>query len=169
MLHFTNTPTSSKYKPYKWGKTKPSRWRKAQRLTRSYSTDRYNQIISKASEKHGVDYPLLKAIIKVESNFNPTAVSRAGAAGLMQIMPENYRALRIQDPFDPTQNIMGGARYFKQLLNRFDGNIRFALAAYNAGPTSVSRLKRIPPIKETTQFIRKVMKYYNYFQKEMNM
>jgi len=162
--HFTNTPTSSKFKRYIWGKPKQYLWRKAQRFYRSYSADQYNQIISRASLKHGIDFPLLKAIIKVESNFNPKAVSKAGARGLMQIMPNNFTSLRINNPFDPTQNIMGGASYFRQLLDRFEGNIHFALAAYNAGPKRVDRFNSVPPIRETQEYVRKVMKYYYYFK-----
>ncbi|MFC1885723.1 transglycosylase SLT domain-containing protein [Thermodesulfobacteriota bacterium] len=159
--HFTNTPTSAVYSVY--FKIAP------EMFSKQYSPDRYNHIITQASRTHGIDVPLIKAVIKVESNFNPRAISKAGARGLMQIMPTNYRALQIQDPFDPHQNIMGGARYLRTLLNRFDGNIQFALAAYNAGPTSVARHNKIPPNKETREFVRKVMKYYSVFKREMKM
>ncbi len=159
--HFSNTPTSPRYRVYL--KTPRNTFLK------QYSHDRFNHIIVKASKRFGVDVPLIKAIIKVESNFNPEAVSKAGASGLMQIMPTNFRALRIQDPFDPHQNIMGGALYLKELLDRFDGNVHFAVAAYNAGPASVDRLKRIPPIQETKEFVRKVMEFYSFFKKQTHM
>lgn len=128
-------------------------------------TNKYDDFIREASKKHGVSFAILKAIMKVESNFNPKAVSRKGAMGLMQIMPQNFKSLRINNPFNPQENIMAGAWYFKQLLNRFDGKIHLALAAYNAGPDNVSRSKTIPPIRETQLYVKKVIRYYNVFQK----
>jgi soluble lytic murein transglycosylase len=157
VLHFTNVPTSSNYKIYI--REKPPE------PLNSGATDRYDNLIAEASEKHGVSFSLLKALIKIESDFNPRAVSSAGAKGLMQIMPENIRALNIKDPFDPLENIMGGARYLKQLIKRFNGELPMALAAYNAGPNMVDRYKRIPPFAETENFVEKVMKYYSIFKK----
>ena len=157
VAHFTNVPTSSKYKVYMR--------EKSLRFRRTYSTNRYDHIISEASKRHGISFPLLKAQIKVESDFNPRAVSKKGALGLMQIMPENVKALRIKDPFNPRENIMGGARYFKKLLKRFKGRLPLALAAYNAGPEAVDQYKRIPPYRETENYVQKVMKYYYVFKK----
>jgi len=152
-FHFTNIPTSAKYRLYiKERPPKPSR---------SHSANRFDNYIREASKRHGVAFPLLKAMMKVESDFNPRAVSVKGAKGLMQIMPGNIKALRIRDPFDPRENIMGGACYIKQLLNRFNGNLYLALAAYHAGPNKVDRYKRIPPIKETEDYVKRVMKYYH--------
>lgn len=128
-------------------------------------TNRYDDFIREASKRHGVSFAILKAIMKAESNFNPKAVSKKGAMGLMQIMPENFKSLRVKNPFNPRENIMGGAWYFKQLLNRFDGKLHLALAAYNAGPDNVSRLKTIPPIRETELYVKKVIRYYNLFKK----
>lgn len=155
--HFTNVPTSSGYKIYI--KERPAR------PSNSYTSDQYDHLITEASEKHGVSFSLLKALIKIESDFNPTAVSRAGAMGLMQIMPDNIEIFKIKDPFDPWENIMGGTRYLKQLLKRFDGKLPLALAAYNAGPNMVERYKQIPPFKETEDYVEKVMKYYSIFKK----
>ncbi|MEA3471659.1 MAG: lytic transglycosylase domain-containing protein [Thermodesulfobacteriota bacterium] len=129
------------------------------------STNRYDKFIREASKRHGVSFAILKAIMKVESNFNPKAVSKKGAMGLMQIMPENFKSLRVKNPFNPRENIMAGAWYFKQLLNRFDGKLHLALAAYNAGPDNVSRSKTIPPIRETELYVKKVIRYYNLFKK----
>jgi soluble lytic murein transglycosylase-like protein len=157
ILHFTNVPTSSDYKIFI--REKPAR------SLNSNITDRYDNLITEASKKHGVSFSLLKALIKTESDFNPRAISSAGAKGLMQIMPENIRALNIKDPFDPLENIMGGTRYLKKLIIRFDGKLPMALAAYNAGPNIVDRYKQIPPFKETEDFVEKVMKYYSIFKK----
>jgi len=157
IMHFTNVPTSSKYKLYIK--------EKSSKTVNSYTTERYNDLIAQASKRHGVAFSLLKAMIKIESDFDPLAVSSEGAKGLMQIMPDNIKALKIKDPFDPWENIMGGARYLKQLLKRFDGKLPLALAAYNAGPNTVERYKRIPPFKETEDFVDKVLKYYSAFKK----
>lgn len=155
VVHFTNVPTSSDsdYRVYiKEGSPyTPSR----------YSPDRYDTYIREASELYGLSYPLLKAIIKAESDFNPRAVSRKGALGLMQLMPENVKRLNISDPFDPWENIMGGARYFRQMLDRFKGKLSLSLAAYNAGPTAVERYNhQIPPYRETENYVEKVLQYY---------
>jgi soluble lytic murein transglycosylase len=128
-------------------------------------TDKFDHIITKASKRHGVSFPLLKAIIKVESDFNPQAVSKKGAKGLMQLMPENISSLNVKDPFDPVQNIMGGAKYIRELLDRFDGEVQLSLAAYNAGPSLVGRYQRIPPFKETEEYIQKVMAHYYELRK----
>lgn len=134
------------------------------RFSRSYSTDRYDKHIREASRTHGVSFPLLKAIMKAESDFNPKAVSKKGAKGLMQIMPSNFKILGIQDPFNPRENVMGGALYLRQMLDRFNGKVHLALAAYNAGPDSVNRSGGIPPIRETEDYVNKVMEYYRIFR-----
>jgi soluble lytic murein transglycosylase len=102
--------------------------------------------------------------MKAESGFNPKAISKKGAKGLMQIMPSNFRALGIKDPFNPRESIMGGALYLRQMLDRFNGEVHLALAAYNAGPDSVDRSGGIPPIRETENYVNKVMKYYKIFR-----
>jgi len=156
--HFTNVPTSAKYQVYIKERTKASWY--------SYTTRRYDHLITGASQRAGISFSLLKALIKTESDFNPRAVSKAGAKGLTQIMPENFKALKIKDPFDPWENIMGGARYLKQLLRRFNGELPLALAAYNAGPNTVERYQRIPPFKETEDFVQKVLKYHSLFKND---
>lgn len=161
VIHFTNVPTDSSYQYSLFIKEitkKPT-------LTLSrYSSNAYDEMITEASQRHGVSFPLLKAVIKVESNFNPRAVSRAGALGLMQIMPENARAFRMRDPFDPRENILTGTQYFRELLERFNGKLHLALAAYNAGPNVVDRYNSIPPIKETEDYVERVMKYFQLFK-----
>ena len=157
VMHFTNAPTSSnqEFKLFlrESRKSLPS-W---------YYSEKYDDVITQASERFGVSFSLLKAIIKAESDFDPQAVSKKGAMGLMQIMPQNFKLLGLKDPFDPTQNIHAGARYFKQLYDRFDGKLALSLAAYNAGPTAVDRYKTIPPFEETEEYVRRVLRYYyNY-------
>ncbi len=109
------------------------------------------------STKYGVDYNLVKAVIKVESDFNPNALSPAGAMGLMQLMPETAEMLDVDDTFNPEDNIDGGVRLLKNLLDRFDNNISLALAAYHAGAHRVEKYRNIPPIKATQKFVRDVI------------
>ena len=148
---FSNVPTNPSYKPYQKEFSDPFE---------IYLPDRYDHLIHRASKLNGVSFPLLKAVIKAESNFNPKAVSRAGAMGLMQIMPANLKNFNINKPFDPWQNIRGGSRYLKEMLARFDGQVSLALAAYNAGPHKVDQYNDIPPYPETRNYIKRVMKYY---------
>ena len=158
VMHFTNAPTSNEheYKVYIKERTSVSK--------RFYSTNKYDHYITDASEQTGVDSRLLKAMIKAESDFDPRAVSRKGAMGLMQIMPENFKMLDLKNPFDPWENIKAGARYFQQLNKRFNGKLALSLAAYNAGPTAVDRYKSIPPYQETEEYVRRVLRYYRTFK-----
>lgn len=125
------------------------------------SKELYYELAEKKAEKHNIDHHLIKAIIQAESNWNPYAVSKKGAMGLMQLMPATASFLGVRDPFDPEENIDGGIRYLKYLLERFSGNLTLALAAYNAGPALVDKVKGIPPISETINYVRKVINYYS--------
>ncbi len=158
VIHFTNVPTNSETDYRIFIKEKPRKVLGPD-SGEQYEHD-FDHYIAEASKKHGVSFPLVKAIIKAESDFNPKAISRKGALGLMQIMPENLETLQISDPFDPWENIMGGTRYLRMMLNRFNGKLPLSLAAYNAGPTAVDRYQSIPPFKETENYIEKVMMYY---------
>ncbi|MFV0343021.1 MAG: lytic transglycosylase domain-containing protein [Anaerocolumna sp.] len=120
-----------------------------------------DQIFLKASEKYDVPVNLLKAIGKAESNFDTDVVSRSGAQGVMQLMPATAKYLGVTDAFDPEQNIMGGAKYIKELLDKYDGNTSLALAAYNAGMGNVSKYGGIPPFEETQNYVKKVTAYMN--------
>ncbi len=156
VLHFTNVPASAEYRLY----IRSSR----PRFKAQPGTKKFDGIIQDAARRYGVDFSLLKAIIRAESSFDPQAISRKGARGLMQIMPQNFQTLDIQDPFDPQQNIMGGARYFRSLLDRYQGKVALTLAAYNAGPTAVDRYRRIPPYAETQNYVEKVLRYYKHYK-----
>jgi hypothetical protein len=120
------------------------------------ATIAYNDTIAEAAALYKLDPNLIRAIIRAESAFNPFAVSRAGAQGLMQLMPAVAEELNVLDPFDPRQNIFGGARYLRWLLDRNKGNLDLAVASYNAGPGVVERYDGIPPYRETRDYVKKV-------------
>lgn len=120
-------------------------------------------VIRRYSRQHQLHPALIRAVIKAESNFDPMAVSRAGAVGLMQLMPQTAVRLDVRDLYDPEDNIGGGTKYLRQLLDRFRGNLPLALAAYNAGEHVVDRYRTLPPFDETRQYVRKVLRYYRTF------
>jgi soluble lytic murein transglycosylase-like protein len=117
--------------------------------------------IDEAASRHNLDPNLVRAVIKVESNFNPNAVSRKGAMGLMQLMPSTARQLRVTNPFDPGQNVDAGVRHLKALLQEYRGNVPLTLAAYNAGEGAVARSAGIPRIAETRDYVRRITALYN--------
>ena len=118
----------------------------------------YDESINEHARRQGVAADLVRAVIQVESAFNPQAVSNKGAMGLMQLMPATAQELGVRDPFDPDQNIRGGVTYLKQLLNRYDQKVELALAAYNAGIGNVNKYGKVPPFKETRQYVDKITK-----------
>ena len=124
-------------------------------------TKSLDSIFNEASQKYNVPVDLLKAIGKAESSFNAKAVSRCGAQGIMQLMPATAASLGVTDSFDAQQNIMGGAKYISQLLDKYDGKTSLALAAYNAGSNNVAKYGGIPPFKETQNYVKKVLDYAN--------
>ncbi|SLM29531.1 Lytic transglycosylase catalytic [Desulfamplus magnetovallimortis] len=158
--HFTNVPTSSNFKLY----MKEGKRRRSGRSYKAVDHSTYDAIIHRASRKYGLDTALIKAIIYAESSFNARAVSPKGAKGLMQIMPQNYSSLNISDPFNPFQNIMGGSKYLRQMLQNYKGRVKLALAAYNAGPYAVEKYRGIPPYEETQNYVIKVMDLYRQYK-----
>lgn len=154
-VHFTNAPTDSRYRPSRIGG--PSRSGKA---IKAGNPRLYEEHIRRAASRYEMDPMLIKAVIKTESNFDCMAVSSKGAKGLMQLMPGTASDLKVWDPFDPQENIYGGTSYLRQMLARFGGNLRLALAAYNAGPTRVEASRGIPMIPETQQYVTTVIHHY---------
>jgi soluble lytic murein transglycosylase-like protein len=124
----------------------------------------FRSIIQEASDRYDIEPELIQAIIMAESSYNPRAVSKRGARGLMQLMPATAKALGVKDSFNPEHNIHGGVRYFKRLLDRFGGDTRMALAAYNAGISKVREYQGIPPFKTTQYYIQRVFSYYNRYK-----
>lgn len=127
----------------------------------------FNPIIIEVAGRYEVDPALIKAIIMAESGYNPKAISKRGAKGLMQLMPITAKSLGVEDVFDPENNISAGVVYFKKMLNLFNGDVKLALAAYNAGSKKVRKYKGIPPFKATKIYIKKVFKYYELFKEQM--
>lgn len=157
VVHLTNVPDS------KYNLVLKERWVRFQPGT---NFEKYDLAIRKSAERYSVDYALVKAVIKAESNFDPLAISRAGAKGLMQLMPGTANALGVNDSFHPEENIHGGVRYLRYLLDLFKGDLRLALAAYNAGENVVLRYNGIPPYQETQTYIQRVLRYFKNYSSE---
>lgn len=165
--HFTNTPSSPDCKIYRMKKATPfsgsgsrSPWGSG-RNTMSYSGQvPYHSQIHNIGVRYRIDPNLIRAVIRTESSFNRYAQSSKGAQGLMQLMPATAKELKVADPFDPHQNIDGGTRYLRSLMDAFDGDLTLTLAAYNAGPTLVKKVNRIPRIPETVNYVKRVLGHY---------
>jgi soluble lytic murein transglycosylase len=153
-ISLTNVPSDARYRRVD---LHPNR------LHPIISEEELEPVISRFSREHQLHPALIRAVIKAESDFDPRAVSRAGAVGLMQLMPQTAVRLDVRDLYNPEDNIGGGTKYLRQLLDRFRGNLPLALAAYNAGEHVVDRYRTLPPIKETRQYVRKVLRYYRTF------
>ncbi len=158
VLHFTNVP---KHGSSEWVMRESG---KGARVSSAFENQvRYDYIIRKISRRYDMDAALVKAVIEAESDFDSDAYSKAGAMGLMQLMPETAKGLGVKDSYDPSENIEGGVRHLKYLLNRFKRNVPLALAAYNAGAANVERYGKIPPFKETESFVARVLKYHKKY------
>ncbi len=165
VIHFTNCPRDAKFKLY-IRESKEDVGEENHSSLVSYLKDfsQYDAMISECSKKYQVDFALIKAIIRAESGFNPIAVSRKGAKGLMQLMPETALRMNVSNIFNPRDNIEGGVRYFKYLLSLFNNDLQLSLAAYNAGENIVAELGSIPPYRETMDYVKKVLSYYRSYR-----
>src|SRR5208282_3680905 len=130
-------------------------------LNRPFTQQEIDAAIDQAAARHNVDPSLVRSVVKVESNFNPNAVSRKGAMGLMQLMPSTARSLNVANPFDPAQNVDAGVRHLRKLLDSYGGNVRLSLAAYNAGSGAVARSAGVPHFRETQDYVRRITNLYN--------
>lgn len=149
VICFTNTPTTSKFKLHAKEDGSP--------FTVKDAIRRYASL-------YRLEEALVQAVIKVESDYNPSAVSSKGAMGMMQLIPKTAKLLKVSDPLDPEQNIRGGSIYLRMMLDQFKGDLDMALAAYNAGPTAVRRYGGVPPYKETQRYLTKVKHYLAYYR-----
>ena len=165
VIHFTNCPRDPKFKLY-IRESKDDVGDDSNPSSFSYIRDsnQFDSLIAEFSKKYQVDFALIKAMIRIESGFNPRAISRKGAKGLMQLMPETASRMNVANIFNPRENIEGGVRYFKYLLSLFNNDLRLSLAAYNAGENVVAELRTIPPYRETVDYVKKVLSYYQTYR-----
>ncbi|OGW48275.1 MAG: hypothetical protein A2078_03125 [Nitrospirae bacterium GWC2_57_9] len=168
VVHFTNVSGGKKHKRVRkessgrsLSYSPPSRSDAPAPITSSNFPSAYVDIINSACTRHGVDASLVHALVKVESDFNPYAVSRKGAMGLMQLMPQTALEWNVRDSFNPVENIDGGVKYLRYLIDRYEGNLSLALAAYNSGETAVKKWGTIPPYRETQNYVQRIMKLYS--------
>lgn len=160
VLHFTDAPTDNRFKVFMRDLKKDRKLRTSFRLANcGRSAEEFEPIIDKYARQYGVDKSLVKAVIQAESGYNPKAVSRVGAQGLMQLMPKTAQDLKVTDCFNPSENIRGGVRYLRFLLDTFKGDVTLALAAYNAGMARVAQYGGVPPYEETRNYVAKVLTY----------
>lgn len=159
VFHFSNVPTNPRYKRIRGERT-------LARLKPTLPSLKLHDTILQTSHKHRLSPALVHAVIRAESAYDPNAVSSKGAMGLMQLMPGTASLLKVLNPYDPEENVSGGVRYLRYLLDRFGGNLELALAAYNAGESRVLRESRIPRISETQQYVRKVIRFYKDLSRE---
>jgi soluble lytic murein transglycosylase-like protein len=152
-VQFTDTPTHGRWNMYR--KEGPS----ASSVHHSYL-----DLIRRHANSYSLEEALVKAVIKVESDYQPRIVSKKGAQGLMQLIPETAKLLKVQNPFDPSENIRGGSAYLRRMLDLFDNDVELALAAYNSGPSTVQRYGGIPPYDETRNYVKKVKHYLDYYR-----
>jgi soluble lytic murein transglycosylase len=152
-VHFTDTPTHGQWNMYR--REAPSTGPK---------NSSYRDIIRHHANSYRLEEALVKAVIKVESDYQPRIVSKKGAQGLMQLIPETAKSLNVNNPFDPSENIRGGSEYLRRMLDLFNGDLELALAAYNSGPTTVKRYGGIPPYDETRNYVKRVKHYLDYYR-----
>ena len=165
VMHFTDAPTDRRFKIFMRDIKKDKKLRTNFKMVAcGRNPEEFAPIINSLSTEYGVDKALIKAVIHAESGYNPNAVSPKGAKGLMQLMPKTAQDLKVCDTFDPKDNIRGGVKYLRFLLDTFKGDVTLALAAYNAGLTRVSQYGGVPPYAETRNYISKVLTYQKSYQ-----
>ncbi|MDX2495174.1 MAG: lytic transglycosylase domain-containing protein [Desulfuromusa sp.] len=152
-MHFTNVPTSTKFRFY----------------TGEIKKGNLEDFIEQSAQRFQLDRALIKAVIKVESDFNPRVISSKGAQGLMQLMPDTAKEVGVYNPFDPSESIHGGSLYLRKMLDSFDSNLDYALAAYNAGPGAVRKYGGIPPYEETQNYVKRVKHYFDYYSRSQDI
>lgn len=162
-VHFTNVRNSPACVPYKLGNQR-SGLQRSPGYSKRTDRSQYDRDIRRIAKRYKVEPSIIKAIIHVESDFDHQAVSKKGAQGLMQLMPGTSRELRVSNPFNPRENIDGGTRYFRRILDSFKGDLTLSLAAYNAGPGLVARTGGVPKIRETQRYVSKVLKQYKVYK-----
>lgn len=163
IIHFTDAPTDKRFKVFMRDLKKDKQLRTKLSLAGANPTE-YDAIIAASSQKYGVSPSLIKAVIQAESGYNPNAVSRKGASGLMQLMPKTARSLKVNNSLDPKDNVEGGVKYLRFLLDTFRGDVSLALAAYNAGLNKVAKYGGIPPYTETRNYVNKVLSFMQSYQ-----
>ena len=164
IIHFTDAPTDRRFKIFMRELKKDKQLRTKLQLSSSVNPAEYDHIISTCATKYGVNPALIKAVIHAESGYNPKAVSRKGASGLMQLMPGTARSLKVSNCFDPKDNVEGGVKYLRFLLDTFRGDVSLAVAAYNAGLGKVAKYGGIPPYNETRTYVNRVLSYMQSYQ-----
>lgn len=157
VLTFTNVPNHAGYQ-------RVFKERSGQAFLGSATSNSYEDLIRSISDRNNLDTDLVRAVIRVESDFNSAARSKKGAMGLMQLMPDTARLHNVVDAFDPSANVEGGVRHLKMLLERYQGNLELSLAAYNAGSGAVEKHGGIPPFAETREYVRRVLRYYDSYR-----
>ena len=160
VYHYTDTSGSARHVSVKFQNNHKNKHGKHKRP--------YDRLIKEVSGRTGVQSELLRAVIKVESDFNVKARSSSGAVGLMQLMPKHFKKNKVRNPYEPQANVLIGARYLKQLIDRYDSDLNLVLAAYNVGPEIVDRYDDVPPIRETRVFVKRVLKQYYEYRRSLN-
>lgn len=162
VVHFTNVPNDPRFKLVP-GTQNTFAGPAERTVMHRVDITKFDAIIREAATYYSLPFELVKAVVAAESGFEPRAVSSAGAQGLMQLIPGTAKDMAVTDPFDPRDNIFGGARYLRYLVNLFKGDVRLSVAAYNAGPDVVGRRADVPNIEETRTYVKRVMAYYHYY------
>lgn len=164
IVHFTDAPTDKRFKVFMRDLKKDKQLRTKLKYAASVNPAEFDQLIKSCSTKYGVDSCLVKAVIHAESGYNPNAVSSKGASGLMQLMPSTAKSLKVADRFNPKDNVEGGVKYLRFLLDTFRGDVSLAVAAYNAGLSKVAKYGGIPPYNETRTYVARVLSYMKSYQ-----